>query len=116
MSDEYHNQQPWQQQHPGMWRPHVPTPYVTHQDLAPMHSKIGSLEQGQQSVLQAYGHLRGEMLHGFDEIKAIMKEQRPNETPKGEVSLTVRELVIIAIALVIAGGFLGLVAPQLLSM
>lgn len=114
MSDEQHyNAPPWQQQ--GMWRPHVPTPYVTHQDLAPMHSKIGSLEQGQQSVLQAYGHLRGEMLHGFDEIKAIMKESRP-ETPKGEVSLTVRELVIIAIALVIAGGFLGRVAPQLLSM
>jgi hypothetical protein len=114
MSDDYNQQPPWQQA--GMWRPHVPTFYVTHQDLAPMHSKIGSLEQGQQSVLQAYGHLRGEMLHGFDEIKVIMKEQRPTEAQKGEVSLTVREMVIIAVALVIAGGFLGRVAPQLLSL
>ena len=114
MSDEY-NPPPWQQQQ-GMWRPHVPTPYVTHQDLAPMHSKIGSLEQGQQSVLQAYGHLRGEMLHGFDEIKAIIKEQRPAEPQNGEIRLSTRELVIIAIALVIAGAFLGRVAPQLLSM
>jgi hypothetical protein len=81
-----------------------------------MHSKIGSLEQGQQSVLQAYGHLRGEMLHGFDEIKAIMKEQRPAEPQNGEIRLSTRELVIIAIALVIAGAFLGRVAPQLLSM
>lgn len=113
MSDHDHTP-PWQ--HPGMWRPHVPTPYVTHQDLAPMHSKIGSLEQGQQSVLQAYGHLRGEMLHGFDEIKAIMKEQRPAEPQNGEIRLSTRELVIIAIALVIAGAFLGRVAPQLLSL
>lgn len=81
-----------------------------------MHSKIGSLEQGQQSVLQAYGHLRGEMLHGFDEIKAIMKEQRPAEPQNGEIRLSTRELVIIAIALVIAGAFLGRVAPQLLSL
>ena len=81
-----------------------------------MHSKIGSLEQGQQSVLQAYGHLRGEMLHGFDEIKAIMKEQRPAEPQNGEIRLSTRELVIIAIALVLAGAFLGRVAPQLLSL
>lgn len=81
-----------------------------------MHQKIGSLEQGQQSVLQAYGHLRGEMLHGFDEIKAIIKEQRPAETQNGEIRLSTRELVIIAIALVLAGAFLGRVAPQLLSL
>ena len=112
--NEHEHTPPWQQQ--GMWRPHVPTPYVTHQDLAPMHSKIGSLEQGQQSVLQAYGHLRGEMLHGFDEIKAIMKEQRPAEPQNGEIRLSTRELVIIAIALVLAGAFLGRVAPQLLSL
>jgi len=81
-----------------------------------MHQKIGSLEQGQQSVLQAYGHLRGEMLHGFDEIKAIIKEQRPAEPQNGEIRLSTRELVIIAIALVLAGAFLGRVAPQLLSL
>lgn len=112
MAEPHDTQYPYQQ---GMWRPHVPTPYVTHQDLAPMHSKIGSLEQGQQSVLQAYGHLRGEMLHGFDEVKQIIKETRSPEQAKGEVSLTMRELVIIAAALVIAGGFLGRVAPQLLG-
>ena len=81
-----------------------------------MHSKIGSLEQGQLSTLTAYNHLRGEMLHGFDEIKAIMKEQRPAEPQNGEIRLSTSELVIIAIALVIAGAFLGRVAPQLLSL
>jgi hypothetical protein len=26
--------------------PAVPTPYVTHQDMAPVHTRLGSLEQG----------------------------------------------------------------------
>jgi hypothetical protein len=113
MSDDY-NTPPWQQQ--GMWRPHVPTPYVTHQDLAPMHSKIGALEKGQEAFLQALAGYRAESLTRMDRIESLIKEQKPTDAQKGEVSLTVREMVIIAVALVIAGGFLGRVAPQLLSM
>lgn len=97
---------PYQQ---GLWRPHAPSPYATHQDLAPLHTKIGALEQGQQQILSTYAHLRGEMMHGFDELKATIRataEAQKQET-SGQVNLTMRELVIIAVALVMAGAFLG---------
>lgn len=81
-----------------------------------MHSKIGALEKGQEAFLQALAGYRAESLTRMDRIESLIKEQKPTDAQKGEVSLTVREMVIIAVALVIAGGFLGRVAPQLLSM
>lgn len=98
---------PYQQPH--LWRPQVPSPYATHQDLAPLHGKIGALEQGQQQILSTYAHLRGEMMHGFDELKATIRATAESQTQeqRGQVNLSMRELVIIAVALVMAGAFLG---------
>mgnify|MGYP000899861097 CR=1 FL=1 len=88
-----------------LWNP--PSPFVTHEQLAPMHNKIGSLEKGQEHVLNTYAHLRGEMLAGFDRIEqALTAEKNPAEKQSG-VSLSMRELVVAAMALVIAGAFLG---------
>lgn len=99
----YQSQGPYSQQ--GMWRPPVPTPYVTHQDMAPVHTRLGSLEQGHTTLLQTYNHLRGDMITHFDKIEKILEAQKPSE--QSGVNLTMRELVIIAIALVLAGGILS---------
>jgi len=88
----------------GLWSP--PSPFVTHEQLGPIHSRIGSLEKGQEHILQTYAHLRGEMLQRFDDLERIMSRPPP-EPERGNVQLTMRELVIIAVALVIAGAFLG---------
>lgn len=63
------------------------------------------MEQGQASIMQTYGHLRGDMLTHFDKLEKLIESQRPQE--QGGVNLTMRELVIIAAALVIAGALLG---------
>lgn len=91
----------------GMWTP--PSPFVTHEQLGPLHSRIGSLEKGQEHILNTYAHLRGEMLQGFDSIEKLLKREQEQHArdDRGNVSLTMRELVIIAVALVIAGAFLG---------
>lgn len=88
-----------------LWNP--PSPFVTHEQLAPMHTKIGSLEKGQEHVLNTYAHLRGEMLAGFDRIEQAIGSPAAQESQKGDVTLSMRELVIIAVALVIAGAVLG---------
>lgn len=96
------------QQYPGqsgMWRPPVPTPYVTHQDMGPLHSRMGALEQGQASIMSTYNHLRGDMITHFDKIEKILEAQKPQE--QSGVNLTVRELVLIVVALVLAGGILS---------
>lgn len=89
----------------GMWRPHAPTPYVTHQDMGPLHSRMGALEQGQASIMNTYNHLRGDMITRFDKLEKILEAQKPPE--QSGVNLTMRELVVIAIALVLAGGILS---------
>lgn len=101
MSDHYdptyHGQQ-------NLWRPQVPSPYVTHQDIAPMHSRIGSLEKGQESFLNALAGYRAEMLTRMDRIEAAV-----TKTPESRdgVTLTMREMVVTAVALVLAGAILG---------
>lgn len=92
---------------PPAWPPsyHPPSPFVTHQDMGPVHSRIGALEQGQASIVATYNHLRGDMLARFDHLETMLKEQRPAE--RDGVNLTLRELVVIAVALVIAGALLG---------
>lgn len=94
-----------------LWRPHVPSPYVTHQDLAPMHKQIGSLEQGQQAIVSSYNHIRGEMLHGFDEIKAILRAQaEPQEPEKSEpagIKLDRTNFSIFALSMMMLGALIG---------
>lgn len=106
MSEPYDPTHPYVQQ---LWRPQVPSPYATHQDLAPLHGKIGALEQGQQSIISTYAHLRGEMMHGFDEVKAAIRASAEAQTQeqRGSLNLSMREFGIIAIALLMAGAFLG---------
>lgn len=103
-----HDQYGYQSQHgghyPPLWRPQVPSPYVTHQDMAPVHSKIGELQQGQVSIMQTYAHLRGDMLSGFEKIEAAIKAQAPQQSG---VNLSGREMVIVAVALVLAGAILS---------
>lgn len=98
MADQYDNR---------LWNP--PSPYVTHAEMAPVHTEIGSLKKGQEHILNTYAHLRGEMLQGFDNIEKLLKRDQETHTreERGNVNLTMRELVIIAVALVIAGAFLG---------
>ena len=89
-----------------LWSP--PSPYVTHEQLAPVHNKIGSLEKGQEHVLNTYAHLRGEMLAGFDRIEQALAAPPAlaSKEPSG-VNLSMRELVVIAVALILAGALLG---------
>jgi hypothetical protein len=90
-----------------LWQPPAPpSPYVTHADMAPVHTKIGSLEKGQEQILSTYGHLRGEMLSGFAEIRKAISDAAP-APDRGGVNLSMRELVLIAVSLVLAGAVLG---------
>jgi hypothetical protein len=92
-------------EHQQLWRPYAPSPFVTHQDMGPVHAKIGELQQGQASILQTYNHLRGDMLSHFEKLEKLIEAQKPAE--QTGVSLTMRELVVIAIALVLAGAILS---------
>lgn len=96
---------PYAQHQQQMWRPYSPSPFVTHQDLGPVHQRIGALEQGQHSIVQTYNHLRGDMITHFDKIEKLIEAQKPPE--QSGVNLTMRELVAIAVALVLAGGLLS---------
>lgn len=102
MNDDW---QDYQRQRDPLWRPHAPSPYVTHQDMAPVHSKIGELQQGQVSIMQTYAHLRGDMLTGFEKIEAAIRAQTPAQS--SGVTLSFREVVIFAGALVLVGAFLS---------
>lgn len=71
-----------------------------------MHTKIGSLEKGQESILQAFAGYRAEMLTRMDRIEAAVTRPQ-QEQQQGGVDLTMREMVVIAVALVLAGAILG---------
>lgn len=104
MSYPNHNDDP----HQGaghLWRPYAPSPFVTHQDLGPVHQRIGALEQGQHSIVQTYNHLRGDMISHFDKIEKLIEAQKPADT--GGITLTTREMVAVVIALVLAGAILS---------
>lgn len=92
-----------------LWRPQVPSPYVTHQDLAPMHTKIGSLEKGQETFLTALSGYRAETLTRMDRIEALIKEtQRGGEKQdKGTIALDRTGLSILAISLLMVGAAIG---------
>lgn len=97
-----HDPRTWPQT-PLPWQP--PSPYVTHADMAPMHTKIGSLERGQESIISSYGHLRGEMLHSFDELKAIIRASQtpaPTQESRG-VTMSMHSVIVAAVALILAG-------------
>lgn len=97
------------------WPPHYtpPSPFVTHQDIGPIHSRMGALEKGQEQIILTYGHLRGDMLTHFDKLEKLISAQKPAD--QGGVNLSMRELVVIACALVLAGALLGRV-PALSSL
>lgn len=73
--------------------------------MAPVHNKIGSLEQGQASIVSTYTHLRGEMLHGFDELKAIIRaaQTAPPAASSAGITLTLPMLTVIIVAVLLAG-------------
>jgi hypothetical protein len=104
------------QQQQGMWRPHVPTPYVTHADMAPVHQKIGNLEEGQRSSTVYIANLRAEMLTQFDRIEALLRREHEDsirdrsaaqQQEQRQITLNVREVVLFVVAFVVAGAFLG---------
>jgi hypothetical protein len=113
---------------PRLWAPppssqwHPPSPWVTHQDMATVHSKIGGLEQGQQSIIQTYAHLRGEMLRGFDEMKGILREQseaqrKPDEPDeRGTIKLNAQGVMIIIAASIALGALFGRPILSVLTM
>lgn len=89
----------------GQW--HVPSPFVTHQQMGEVHQSIGELRQGQQSIIATYNHLRGDMLNGFEKLeKAILTAAAP--APKGQrddeerIKLTMREAVMAAVVIMLA--------------
>lgn len=99
-----------------MWRPHAPTPYVTHAEMAPVHTKIGNLEEGQRSSTVYIANLRAEMLTQFDRIEALLRRDHEDQIrersaqqqqEQRQITLNVREVVLFVIAFVVAGGFLG---------
>lgn len=89
----------WQSE---QWRP--PSPYVTHQDMAPVHSRLGAVERGQQATLDAYNHLRGDMLSGFDRLAAMIRQQHEEEREeKKQTGLPLPTLAVVIAASVLAG-------------
>lgn len=88
-----------------LWRPQAPSPFVTHQDMAPVHTRIGALEQGQHSIMQTYNHLRGDMITHFEKIEKAIEAQKPADT--GGITLTTREMVAVVVALILAGAILS---------
>ncbi len=89
----------WQSE---QWRP--PSPYVTHQDMAPVHSRLGAVEHGQQATLDAYNHLRGDMLSGFDRLAKKIDETNRTEEPRQQSGLNI---TMPLLATIIAGAVLA---------
>lgn len=89
------------------FRPYAPSPYVTHQDIAPMHTNIGRLEQGQESILHAFAGYRAEMLTRMDRIEAMLSVKSDAPAAQSGVVLSLREMMVMAVALVLAGAVLG---------
>lgn len=90
----------WQQQ-PGQWQP--PSPYVTHQDMAPIHTRLGSVERGQQATLDAYNHLRGDMLSGFDRLAKKLDDKSDDTEERKGMAITMPLLATIIAGSVLAG-------------
>lgn len=90
----------WQQS--AQWQP--PSPYVTHQDMAPVHSRLGAVERGQQATLDAYNHLRGDMLSGFDRLAKKIDETSRAEEPRQQSGLNIPMPML---ATIIAGAVLA---------
>lgn len=114
--NETHDQYP----HHPLWRPFVPSPYVTHQELGPLHNKVGALEKGQESILQAFAGYRAEMLTRVDRSEAAIMhridalDEHISETKtvgdKG-INMGWREFALVAAALVLAGIILDRMLP-----
>lgn len=86
---------------------HVPSPFVTHQQMGEVHQSIGELRQGQQSIIATYNHLRGDMLNGFDKLeKAILAAAAPAQEQgshdEERIKLTMREAVMAAVVIMLA--------------
>jgi len=103
-------------EHQPLWRPHAPTPYVTHEAIAPIHQKIGALEEGQRSAAIGVASLRAEMLTQFDRIEALLRREhdeavaqrtRADNQADRSVTLNMRETIMFVIALIVAGMILG---------
>lgn len=113
-----HDQYP----HHPLWRPYVPSPYVTHQDLGPLHNKVGALEKGQESILQAFAGYRAEMLTRVDRseaaimqrIDALEEHMSEAKAAAGDKGITMgwREFALVAAALVLAGIILDRMLPS----
>ena len=93
----------WQQQQP--YRP--PSPYVTHQEMGPIHSRLGSVERGQQATLDAYNHLRGDMLSGFDRLATMIRQQSEEKREDVRDEKKQTGLPLPTLAVVIAGSVLA---------
>lgn len=72
-----------------------------------MHTKIGGLEKGQESILQAFAGYRAEMLTRMDRIEAMLTvsaQDRPGQTG---VTLSMREIIVFIGALIMVGAIFG---------
>ena len=82
---------------------------------------MGAVEKVETNVLSAYNHLRGEMLHRFDaadkrlderldRLEALMRAHAappPTQEKNGVLTFSIHNLVLLVIALVMAGVALG---------
>lgn len=83
------------------WAP--PPPFVTHSQWADMREEMGALKNAQTHIMQTYGHIRGEMREGFDRIERSMAARQADATATNNgVSLSVRELVLLIVAIAAA--------------
>ena len=76
---------------PNQW----PAPFVTHEQLGSVHRQIGALDQGQQSLLSTYNHLRGDMLAGFDRLAQLIAAKSAPPVLPPEQHSTVAEIAAI---------------------
>ena len=90
-----------------------PSPYVTHQDLAPVHSRIGALQEGHATLASTYNHLRGEMLTRFDKLEKMIEAQ---QQPQKGVNFTVRELAALVAAIALGGILIGSRFPSVAAL
>lgn len=81
----------------------TPPPFVTHEQMGGVHSRIGALEQGHTSLVSMYGHYRGEMLGQFDllrsDIRKIAEARQAEPRDQGGLNLSVREAFIACFAI-----------------
>lgn len=83
-----------------------PTPWVTHQDLGPIHGDIGRLKHGQQSLEVNLGSIRAEMLTRLDQISRQIDAANASQS-KGGLSFSIPQLATLVGAILLAGAMLG---------